>query len=596
MRSLLPKLLGGWLALTCAGAVVIYAWSAIDAMPLPAPDAQSWALRTLRAVEAGAEPDTVPKSAKRYRAAGPIFVTAWHQGRPVARYVRPRQLVEAVRGAAKALRRDARAGRIPGWQADDTSLELTVEVTRGWGPLVTGIPFVSNLGLVPLREGIMARVDGKRGFLTPQALRASGAYDAAVPTPIPDLSFGVDIEALARRVARRAGADVDALRERGTLTRFRADLLREQAPKERVSADRLKRAARRGARFLLRHQLTDGRYTYVYDAHRDRAAPAGYSLARHAGTTYFLAQAARLLEMPEARRGARRALQWLRRHHVRECGSPARSCVAHGRRATVGPTALALLAAAELLAGGEDAAARRLTQGFTTFLRSMQRPDGELMHEYDLEAQRRIDVQHLYYSGEAAFALLRAYRVLGERADLEAARRLMKHLTGAGWSFLGSRYYYGEEHWTCMAVEAADAHLPMDEGFEFCRRWARYNRRMQYGSRETPWRVRGAYGVGPVLVPRTTPAATRSEAFISVHAMARRRGEPARALRRQVERGLAFLLRHQWTPGPTHLMMRPTAASGGMPASPASLHARNDFVQHACSAMARWAAHLEASD
>ena len=82
----------------------------------------------------------------------------------------------------------------------------------------------------------------------------------------------------------------------------------------------------------------------------------------------------------------------------------------------------------------------------------MQRPDGELMHEYDVEAQAPIDVQHLYYSGETAFALLRAHAVLGNPEDLRVATGAMTHLTGAAWDFFGSRYYYGEEHWTCIAA------------------------------------------------------------------------------------------------------------------------------------------------
>jgi hypothetical protein len=236
-----------------------------------------------------------------------------------------------------------------------------------------------------------------------------------------------------------------------------------------------------------------------------------------------------------------------------------------------------------------------MLRGLTAFLRSLQRPDGELMHEYDLSADRPIDVQHMYYSGEAALALFKAHEVAGDERNLEAGRRLMRHLTGAGWDFLGSRYYYGEEHWTCIAAGEARDRIAADEAataLDFCRRWAGFNRRIQYREGETRWNVAGGYGVGPVIVPRLTPVGSRTEAFISTYEASRRAGVTDPALRAQVERGLAMLMRWQWRPGPVHLLSEPGAARGAIPGSPVDLTVRNDFVQHAGSAMIRWADYL----
>src|SRR5690606_26109639 len=129
----------------------------------------------------------------------------------------------------------------------------------------------------------------------------------------------------------------------------------------------------------------------------------------------------------------------------------------------------------------------------------MQREDGEMMHEYDLRTDRPVDVQHLHYSGETAFALLRAHAVTGDERALAVARKLMRHLTGAGWDFLGSRYYYGEEHWTCIAAAEASDRIEMPEALDFCERWAGFNREVQYREGETPWPASGAYGVGPLV-------------------------------------------------------------------------------------------------
>jgi hypothetical protein len=359
----------------------------------------------------------------------------------------------------------------------------------------------------------------------------------------------------------------------------------------------LRRAAREGAEFLLRHMQPDGRYTYVYSGGTgERSPPHAYSMPRHAGTTYFLAQADRLLDMPAARLGALEALRYVARERLRRCGAPERLCIENGGRGDMGASALTAVAAAEVLRRGEDRVARRLLVGLTEFIRSMQRKDGELMHVYDLERDRPIDVQLMYYSGEAAYALLRSHAVLDDERNLAAAHRLMRHLTGAGWSFFGSRYFYGEEHWTCQAVSQAARlfDLPAhDPGVDFCRRWLAFQRVLQYGEGHTPWPVQGAIGVGPVLVPRVTTVSSRTETAAMLYPVFHALGLDAGPVRRQVEASLGFLLRAHWAPGPAHLLADPDAARGGMPGSPASLDVRNDFVQHAGSAFLLW---LEALD
>jgi hypothetical protein len=221
----------------------------------------------------------------------------------------------------------------------------------------------------------------------------------------------------------------------------------------------------------------------------------------------------------------------------------------------------------------------------------MQRPDGELMHVYDFAENRPIDVQRMYYSGEAAYALLRSHEVLHDARNLESARRLMKHLTGAGWSFFGSRYFYGEEHWTCQAVAQAGRILgiePDDPGLDFCMRWLAFQRVLQYGAGQTPWPVSGAIGVGPVILPRLTTVSSRTETAAMLFPVVQKAGLDAGPLAAQVESSLGFLMRMRWSPGPAHMLMDPSAALGGVPGSPASLEVRNDFVQHAGSAMLLW--------
>lgn len=583
-RRLLLRVLGGWVASTALGCIVVYSWSRISPGPMPSDAAGRWALEALDAARRGAPVPSPPDDARSFRAAGPIIVIAWSRGRAMARHVGTPELVATIEQATRAFREQ-------GTLASLEEPSFTVTIHRGEGPIWLGVPFVENLGVVPLHEGLRVSVDGRDAWLTPDELLAEGHYDGGVDTPLPDMSFGVPVERLVDRLAREIGVEMRDVLERGSVRRFRAGTIASSEwPRDvEITEERLREAAVEGARFLLRHQRPNGRYTYIYSGRTGGPRHGAYNMPRHAGTTYYLAQVDRLHGMPEARFGAKRGLEWLIDHHVRRCGGDDRWCVEFHGRVEMGSSALAALAAAEYLEGGDDPRIRRLLDGLTAFIRSMQRQDGELMHEYDLRRDRPVDVQHLYYSGEAAFALLRAHAVTGDERNLDVARKLMRHLTGAGWSFLGSRYYYGEEHWTCIAAAEASDRIDVTEALDFCERWAAFNRRIQYREGETPWPARGAYGVGPLLVPRLTPVASRTEAFISTYEMARRAGHDTAALRAQVERGLGMLLRWRWSPGPTHLLADPPAAHGGIPGSPVQLEVRNDFVQHAASAMIRWA-------
>ncbi len=585
-----------WLALTVAGSGTVYLSSRIDLAPALETEGAEWALGALQAARQGLPLPPPPPEAEGYRAAGPIIVSAWWAGRLRARHLSDSdRLVPSIQAAVQRFAGDPALVALPGWPvSSENPLRFSITVIRGYAPLRGSLPLLDAMGLVPLLEGVEARLGEKRAFLTPDQIWSGGFYERGIGTPVPDLSFGIDTPGVLKRLAAELDLSRDELLAEATVRRFRADTITERpypaGRPEKLSPELLETAARQGARFLLRHQKRNGLYTYIYDGRNDREIPTGYySMPRHAGTTYFLAQAGRLLGMREARAGALRAMHWSKTHALRRCGGPERFCIVSSRGVDMGSAALTGLAAAELLKGSDSRQARWMLQGLNAFIRSMQRPDGELMHIYDLKADRPVDVQRMYYSGEAAFALLNAYSVTKDDRDLQSARKLMGHLTGAAWSFFGSRYFYGEEHWTCQAASEASRYMPAEEALDFCLRWAEFNRVLQYRPGKSPWAIEGAYGVGPILLPRLTPVASRTEALVAIYAAAKQQGLPTAALREQIEKGLALLLRYMWLPGPEHLLLNPRAALGGVPGYPADLSVRNDFVQHAGTAMLNWA-------
>jgi hypothetical protein len=342
------------------------------------------------------------------------------------------------------------------------------------------------------------------------------------------------------------------------------------------------------ARFLARGVDAEGRFRYLVDAPSNRTL-AGYDWPRHAGATYYLAQVAALSGDPQMGWAALRAAGWMREHAMVKCGGAL--CIGSERVVDVGSTALAILAFVEIARTKLDPGYALVVPRLTTFVRGQQRSNGDFMHQYDRETQSAIDIQLIYYTGEAALALSRAHALLGDPLDLESASRALEYLVGPGWSFFGSRYYFGEEHWTCQAMDDMWDRAPNRAALDFCLRWHAFGRTVQYAAGDTPYDAEGAYGFGPLTTPRLTPAGSRSEAAIATLEAARKARVPQAELlplETQIRRSLAMLLRHQFRPGPRHLLADPAAVEGAMPATEVDWQLRIDFAQHAGGALLRW--------
>src|SRR5206468_12715366 len=102
-----------------------------------------------------------------------------------------------------------------------------------------------------------------------------------------------------------------------------------------------------------------------------------------------------------------------------------------------------------------DARYLPVARKLTAWLRWMQREDGSFRHLYDPITKQPDDkAQLLYYSGEATLALARMYAITGEAAYARAAEQALDWLVDWYDFFMGG-FFYGEEHWTCIAAEAA---------------------------------------------------------------------------------------------------------------------------------------------
>jgi hypothetical protein len=475
----------------------------------------------------------------------------------------------------------------------------TREVVVGEGP-VPRSPLVMAFTLVAGRDGVRAELDGRSAYVTPDDLVAVQAYDRGVSVPAIGLTFGVRTDVILALLAERLGATPQVVLASADLRRLRFE--RRAGPTvgpNEVTPERVRASIASAARYLAKTVSSEGRFRYMVDAPTNRTLP-GYDWPRHAGATYFLAQAAALLHDAEVGYACLRAASMLRDRATHDCGDA--RCIGNDDEVDLGSSALTLLAYAEIVRTGLDEGYRPHAAALARFLRAMQRPDGSFATFYVRSQGTRVALNVPYYPGEATFALARAERVTHAREDLDAASRGLAHLVGPAWSFFGDRYYFAEEHWTCQALEELWERAPNVRALEFCLGWQSFNRALQLGPDDSPFDGDGAYQLGPVVTPRLTPVGSRCEAGIATLVVAERAKRPppdTQPLEAQLRRSLALLLRHQLSlpsapecGGPcsvrAHVFASPAAVEGAFPGSAVDLQLRIDYTQHAGSALVRW--------
>ncbi len=559
--------------LVATTAIVMSVYRVAAPAPLDAAAAAA-ALGCLRAAVDGA-----PEAPCAVRGeGGRVVATVWLDGRAIARGDgEADDLGVAIAAAARGLR-----GRVPA----PTRARIQLDRIGPRAPL--GLP--AGLAL-PAIDEIAAVAPGVEGVGAGSAL--------ALPH---ELVTGKLVAA--RTLAEQAGdfaAGIDRTRTRALLRgepsfRFRTDafveqrggpplpLVRGNTPAPPLSASALRDGALAGGRYLVAHLTASGRFIYEHDlatgAQTDPLRGA-YSMPRHAGTTYFLAELYRITKQDWLREPIERAIGHLvELVAAGHCGNGEFDCVLdrNERVAQLGSTALAVVALVEYQRATGDARYLPLATRLAAFLLWMQRADGSFRHVYDPRARAADErSQQMYYSGEAALALARMHALTGDARYAAAAERALDWLVGWYDFFVGG-FLYGEEHWTCIAAEAIWPAVQKPAYREFCDGYAEWSRRNQEATT-------GAYDTTPFVVPYNTPAGSRTEAMLSAYLLDLHHGAPDPRIADQIRLTLAYLLGQQIRPDNDFAAIGP--ADGGVPASAIDRTVRIDYVQHVCSAMIR---------
>ncbi len=580
----------GLVAVPFVLAAIVFLTYRLSPVPPVSPEGRDQAIRHLRAAAEGRERPAVAALEEIDVGAGPVFVTLWRAGRKVGRVSgEGADLAEAVRRAGDALAELAESEEIPERALKEGRIKVDRVAAAGpvaseWGPILA-------LSINPGRDGLRRCSGDRCRALLPDDLVADQRFGAAPLIPgIREIRLGLHTEPV-----------LEELDGPGRLERIRTEswvsyqgralpVVRGNTPAPGEGPDAWREAAEAGGDFILRQIRRDGRFHYIYDPLTGRHPGGGaYSLPRHAGTVYALALISGHTGERRFRRGAERAIAWLGGQIPERCGHLEGACVARAGQAWLGSTALTVVGLLEYQRRTGDERYAGTARRLVDFIREMQRPNGDFHHLYRLDRER-IDPEprSMFYSEEAALALVMAHEVLGDQGDLDAAERALDYLTSRKYDFFLGRFIYGADHWTCIAAEEAWPRLRSPQYLEFCRGYADFMGRIQY--QPGAWNntdFTGHYGFSALMVPQAPAAAGFTEAIISAYDLSRHHGEPDPELRDQAALALNALTRDQIRPANAWLMRSPRRATGGIRRSLVESEIRIDFTQHAASALIR---------
>jgi hypothetical protein len=345
---------------------------------------------------------------------GEVIASVWKGGALVMRVVLARE------GA-----RDARIDQA----LADSGGELVSEIVVADGPVLVEPEIAFAMSFVAGQDGVKATLGNDTVYVTPDDLLVRQIYDHGIHIPALSLALGIDAKGLSSLLAEKLKTNTDRLLERASLRRIRVER-RIAAPRPRITADTLtpgevKSAIVAGANYLARGVSADGHFRYAVNAPTDQDLP-GYDWARHAGATFFLAQAAALTGDRVLTEATLRAATLLRGPAMAACG--ANRCVGDEPVVYLGSSALALLAFAEIVERRSTTATEPGPRAFA-------------FHEVAATQRRRVHARVRQEGSHQSITnisttrakrrwLLRAYAITQDKSDLVAAVRGLRNLVG----------------------------------------------------------------------------------------------------------------------------------------------------------------------
>ncbi|MCA9492681.1 MAG: hypothetical protein KC621_22260 [Myxococcales bacterium] len=356
-------------------------------------------------------------------------------------------------------------------------------------------------------------------------------------------------------------------------------------------ASSLASAARAAADHLASITRNDGRIVYLLDPITGQET-RGQNLLRHGGSAYALVQASERFQEPVFMDAARRAIGWLlARTRTDERQGPHGGgtvrYVVESSYIKLGGAALALVALdtyrASAMHAGPDEWALEADQ-LATYLLSQQLESGEFVSFASQEpGGEPRDRTSAYYPGEAVLALTLHHEITGDPRWLQAAER------GGAW--IGDVRDAGvpvsrrpADHWFLIAADRL--HGVTSDPAWLDRALSVAEVVVWQADRAAPHATwHRDFAGGFYDLPRSTPSSIRAEGLAATLRSCRRAGRPAPDLERVLHDAVAHVLWSQARPPTLFWSRAPATAMGGVMGGVVDPTMRNDYTQHALSAL-----------
>ncbi len=374
---------------------------------------------------------------------------------------------------------------------------------------------------------------------------------------------------------------------------------------QRPSQEPVYLAIARSTDYLVRHTGEDGRFDYRLNMDPSVSVSNRYNLLRHAGAIYALGMAYEQRPDAQVKAAMERAGRYL--HQVAIDPVPEEKGLLAvwsrpeitGRdkppEAKLGGTGLGLVALLYL---------EKVHPGFTPmeqlrqmgrFILYMQKEDGSFYSRYiPAKGGRRTKPRSRYYPGEAALGLILLYQADPDPVWLEAGTRALLYLAQQD----ADRKNVAADHWALLATEQLFA-LP-EEALSPADREQLLAHAIQIV--ESILQDQMTSGVRPMYIGsfsstgKVTPTATRLEGLLAALSFLPPEEAELRArVQSSVAKGMHFLLWAQVEAGefsgafPRAIARLPETDPDAEKFNPRAREVRIDYVQHALSAMIRYA-------
>lgn len=354
-----------------------------------------------------------------------------------------------------------------------------------------------------------------------------------------------------------------------------------------ISKENVEEALIAAADWLVDNLNEKGKFTYLYDPVKDKVNhPLHYGVVRHAGAVYSLYAVYNATGDERYLTAAERSLGYLKTVSSPPLFEPDLLSIRQNRLSLLGASALGLLALCEKPADLRTTEDNRMMRQLADFLLRMQLDDGAF---YTFYLQALVDyrpkVQALYFPGESLLALVRYSEEL-RRAGQDYSRYLKAADKSAAFQITEFEKTKMPDNWTIQALSRLHAFTAEDRLATACLAMARHQVNQQYGGGEKS-KYRDYYGgFANSRPPRTTPAASRTEAIAAAWDLAHRLDHPDQyLLAGSVRRAAWFISCNQFRSENAYYLKNPKRALGGIRGGLVDNNIRVDYNQHSIIAL-----------